>query len=65
MEDGGTVMIGGIYETSDQQSRAGLPGLRDSPWFGWLWGNRLSKRSKQELLIFLSPKMLVQNAFAP
>ena len=65
VEDGGTVMIGGIYETSDQQSRAGLPGLRDSPWFGWLWGNRLSKRSKQELLIFLSPKMLVQNAFAP
>ena len=65
VDDGGTVMIGGIYETSDQQNRAGLPGWRDSPWFGWLWGNRSSKRSKQELLIFLSPKMLVQNAFAP
>lgn len=65
VEDGGTVMIGGIYETSDNLNRAGLPGLRDSPWFGWLFGNRASKRSKQELLIFLSPKMLEQSAFAP
>jgi hypothetical protein len=30
-----------------------------------LFVNRVSKRSKQELLIFLSPKMLEQRAFAP
>jgi len=63
--DGGTVMIGGIYETNDSTNRAGVPGLRDNPLFGWLFGNRSSKRSKQELLIFLSPKMLEQRAFAP
>jgi len=65
VQDGGTVMIGGIYETSDSINRAGVPGLRDNPLFGWLFGNRASKRSKQELLIFLSPKMLEQRAFAP
>ncbi len=65
VQDGGTVMIGGIYETSDSTNRAGVPGLRDNPLFGWLFGNRASKRSKQELLIFLSPKMLEQRAFAP
>ena len=65
VEDGGTVMIGGIYETTDNLNRAGLPGLRDTPWLGWLFGNRASRRSKQELLIFLSPKMLEQSAFAP
>ena len=65
VEDGGTVMIGGIYETSDNLNRAGLPGLHDTPWLGWLFGNRASRRSKQELLIFLSPKMLEQSAFAP
>ena len=65
VEDGGTVMIGGIYETSDNTNRAGLPGLRNNPLLGWLFGNRASRRSKQELLIFLSPKMLEQSAFAP
>jgi len=65
VQDGGTVMIGGIYETSDSINRAGVPGLRDNPLFGWLFSNRASKRSKQELLIFLSPKMLTQRAFAP
>lgn len=65
VEDGGTVMIGGIYETTDSLNRAGLPGLHNSSWWGWLFGNRSSRRSKQELLIFLSPKMLEQSAFAP
>ena len=64
VDDGGTVMIGGIYETSDNQNLAGVPGLRDLPGVGWLFGNRSSKRSKQELLIFLSPKMLSQRASA-
>ncbi len=65
VEDGGTVMIGGIYETSDSTNRAGLPGLRNNPLLAWLFGNRASRSSKQELLIFLSPKMLEQSAFAP
>jgi len=64
VDDGGTVMIGGIYETSDNQNLAGVPGLRDVPGVGWLFGNRSNKRSKQELLIFLSPKMLPQRASA-
>jgi type IV pilus assembly protein PilQ len=65
VDDGGTVMIGGIFETSDNQNLAGVPGLRDLPGVGWLFGNRSNKRSKQELLIFLSPKMLPQRALAP
>jgi type IV pilus assembly protein PilQ len=65
VEDGGTVMIGGIYETTDNQNLAGVPGLRHLPGLGWLFGNRSNQRSKQELLIFLSPKMLTQRALAP
>lgn len=64
VEDGGTVMIGGIYETSNNQNLAGVPGLRHLPGLGWLFGNRSNQRSKQELLIFLSPKMLTQRASA-
>jgi len=65
VEDGGTVMIGGIYETTDSQNLAGVPGLRHLSGLGWLFGNRSNQRSKQELLIFLSPKMLTQRALAP
>ena len=64
VEDGGTVMIGGIYETTDNQNLAGVPGLRHLPGLGWLFGNRSNQCSKQELLIFLSPKMLPQRASA-
>ena len=65
VDDGGTVMIGGIYETSNNQNLAGVPALRHLPGLGWLFGNRSNQRSKQELLIFLSPKMLTQRALAP
>jgi type IV pilus assembly protein PilQ len=65
VEDGGTVMIGGIYETMDSSNRAGVPGWRDAPGWSWLFGNRTRRQSKQELLIFLSPKMLEQRASAP
>ena len=65
VEDGGTVMIGGIYETNENSNRAGVPGLREMPGFSWLFGNRTRRHSKQELLIFLSPKMLQQGAPAP
>ena len=62
VDDGGTVMIGGIYETNENSNRAGVPGLRDVPGLSWLFGNRTRRQSKQELLIFLSPKMLQQSA---
>ncbi|NDC61135.1 MAG: type IV pilus secretin PilQ [Betaproteobacteria bacterium] len=65
VDDGGTVMIGGIYETSQNDSRAGVPGWRDLPGWSWLFGNRTQRQRKQELLIFLSPKMLQPGAPAP
>ena len=65
VEDGGTVVIGGIYETSDSGQDARVPGLGSLPLLGALFGNRQHKRQKQELLVFLTPKMLSQRASAP
>jgi type IV pilus assembly protein PilQ len=62
---GGTVVIGGIYETSDTGQDARVPWLGSLPWIGALFGNRQHKRQKQELLVFLTPKMLPQRASAP
>jgi len=65
VENGGTVVIGGIYETSDSGQHARLPWLGRLPLVGALFGNRQHKRQKQELLVFLTPKMLSQRASAP
>jgi type IV pilus assembly protein PilQ len=65
VDDGGTVVIGGIYETSDSGQDARVPWLGRLPLVGALFGNRQHKRQKQELLVFLTPKMLPQRASAP
>lgn len=65
VDDGGTVVIGGIYETSDTGQDARVPWLGSLPLVGALFGNRVHKRQKQELLVFLTPKMLPQRASAP
>lgn len=65
VDDGGTVVIGGIYETSDSGQNARVPWLGRLPVVGALFGNRQFKRQKQELLVFLTPKMLSQRASAP
>jgi type IV pilus assembly protein PilQ len=65
VDDGGTVVIGGIYETSDTGQDARVPWLGSLPLIGALFGNRQHKRQKQELLVFLTPKMLPQRASAP
>jgi type IV pilus assembly protein PilQ len=65
VDDGGTVVIGGIYETTDSGQQARVPWLGRLPLLGALLGNRQHKRQKQELLVFLTPKMLAQRASAP
>jgi type IV pilus secretin PilQ/predicted competence protein len=64
VEDGGTVMIGGIYETSEQEDEYKVPLLGDIPVLGYLFKNRRQAQAKQELLVFITPKMLDQSAVA-
>jgi type IV pilus assembly protein PilQ len=64
VEDGGTVMIGGIYETSEQEDAYKVPVLGDIPVLGYLFKNRRNATSKQELLVFITPKMLDHSAVA-
>ena len=56
--DGGTVVLGGIYEDSDKHDSAGLPRLAQWPVLGWLLGHRQQLRRRSELLVFLTPKVL-------
>jgi type IV pilus assembly protein PilQ len=58
VEDGGTVVLGGIYEETDRDNEAKVPGLGDVPGLGWLFKNRDKAQRKSELLIFLTPRVM-------
>ena len=58
VKDGETAVIGGIYETSKNESTNGVPVLSQIPILGWLFKNREIDETTTELLIFLTPKIL-------
>lgn len=58
MEDGQTVVIGGVYEFKDQQDLSKIPFLADIPVLGNLFKRRGRDRSKAELLIMVTPKVI-------
>ncbi|KRG56388.1 fimbrial protein [Stenotrophomonas koreensis] len=58
VEDGQTVVVGGVYEFSDRSSVAKVPFLGDVPFLGNLFKQRGRSKDKAELLIFVTPKIL-------
>jgi type IV pilus assembly protein PilQ len=65
VDNGGTVMIGGIYETAVQTDVYKVPLLGDLPGVGALFRNTKQSEIKQELLVFITPKMLIHSASTP
>jgi type IV pilus assembly protein PilQ len=58
VEDGQTVVIGGVYEFTDRESVAKVPFLGDIPFLGNLFKQRGRQKDKAELLIFVTPKVM-------
>ena len=58
VEDGQTVVIGGVYEFSDRTDISKVPFLGDIPIVGNLFRNKSRSKSKAELLIFVTPKVM-------
>lgn len=58
VENGGTVVIGGIYTQDSQDAVTKVPLLGDIPLLGWLFKNDIKADSKSELLVFITPKIL-------
>jgi type IV pilus assembly protein PilQ len=58
VEDGNTVVIGGVYEFSDRSQAAKVPFLADLPILGNLFKKKGRGKSKAELLIFVTPKVM-------
>ena len=58
IENGGTVVIGGIYIQEDRDTISKVPVLGDIPVMGNLFKTTARRNNKTELLIFLTPKVL-------
>ena len=58
IENGGTVVIGGIYTQEERNQVAKVPFLGDIPYLGALFRNTERVNDKTELLIFITPKIL-------
>ena len=58
VENGGTVVIGGIYTQEDLETENKVPYLGDIPLLGNLFKNKSRSSAKTELLIFITPKVV-------
>ena len=58
IENGGTVVIGGIYQEESQNAENKVPLLGDVPVLGYLFKTKNKTINKTELLIFLTPHLL-------
>ena len=62
VENGGTVVIGGIFTQEEQNQVNKVPLLGDIPVLGYLFQNRVRSTQKTELLIFITPKIVSDKA---
>ncbi|MBZ0088859.1 MAG: type IV pilus secretin PilQ, partial [Thermoanaerobaculia bacterium] len=58
VRDGGTTVIGGIYKVSTDQGQDRVPGLANVPLLGQLFKNRRRTDENEELLIFITPRVI-------
>jgi type IV pilus assembly protein PilQ len=58
VEDGDTIVIGGILKDTKKLTDQGIPGLRKLPALGWLFRSERVETSKNELLIFITPRII-------
>ena len=61
VDNGGTVVIGGIYTQNTKNNTQKLPVLGDIPYFGWLFKNTEFIDDKTELLVFITPRIVSEN----
>ncbi len=64
VENGGTVVIGGIFEQEEVSSVTKIPLLGDIPVVGNLFKNRRNTSNKRELLVFLTPRVIADRGIS-
>ena len=58
VREGETVVIGGVYRQQANTAESGVPYLRSVPVLGWLFKNSLLQDTRQEMLVFITPRIV-------
>jgi len=61
VNNGETIVLGGIYQQQILTSVSKVPVLGDIPYFGWLFRNTSQYNEKKELLIFVTPRVVTEH----
>lgn len=57
VENGGTVVVGGVYITKTENNVTKVPLLGDIPLLGWLFKSKAERQDRRELLVFITPRL--------
>ncbi|MGE4801028.1 DNA uptake porin HofQ [Yersinia hibernica] len=58
VNDGETIVLGGIFQQKSSQGINKVPILADIPWLGGLFKQDAQQQSRRELVIFITPKLI-------
>jgi type IV pilus assembly protein PilQ len=61
VENGGTLVIGGVYSQNESKAKNSVPLLADIPLLGWLFKNETVTSDKRELLVFITPRVMSES----
>ncbi len=61
VNNGETIVLGGIYQQAIIRTVSKVPVLGDIPYFGWLFSNTNQFNEKKELLIFVTPRIVTEH----
>jgi len=61
VNNGETIVLGGIYQQAIISTISKVPVLGDIPYFGWLFRNTNQFNEKKELLIFVTPRIVTEH----
>jgi len=58
VDDGDTIVIGGIRKTRKVTGESGVPFVKNIPLLGWLFKTKAKSEDLEELLIFVTPRIV-------
>jgi type IV pilus assembly protein PilQ len=62
VQDGDTIVIGGILKTQEQTQETGIPWLSKIPVLGWLFKSESTTKKRTQLMVFITPKIIKSDA---
>ncbi|GMQ96992.1 MAG: type 4a pilus secretin PilQ [Gammaproteobacteria bacterium] len=61
VNNGETVVLGGVYERTKNESLERVPFFSDLPYVGWAFRSKFKRDDKTELLVFVTPKIIKES----